>query len=249
MSETPQIDEHLVTLLRCPPPEAEQYNSLRYALEQTREDDGPRVVAVASPAVGDGKTTTAVNLAGVLAHRREARVLLIDADLRRPSVGPLLGLASDAGRPGLVDLIQDRNLTLEQVVTRLPAFNLSVVTAGSLADDPFELLRTSRVGEILEEARRQYEYVVLDTSPLVLVPDTRVLEDWVDGFVLVVAAHRTPRKLVEEALTLLSPSKLIGMVFNADDRPLSRYYGYYYGYGHPSRRGAPKTRGPWREPR
>jgi capsular exopolysaccharide synthesis family protein len=235
-----KIDDHLVTLLQRSAPEVEPYKSLRYALEEARgSDPTSRIVAVTSPAVGDGKTTTAVNLAGVLAHRPQARVLLIDADLRRPSVGVQLGLASDAGRLGLADAIVDPDLALERVVTRLPDFNLSVLTAGLPSDDTFELLRMSRLSELLHEARRQYEFVVVDTSPLLLVPDSRILEHCVDGFLLVVAAHRTPRKLVGEALNLLSPSKVIGLVFNRDDRPLTGYYGYHYGYGSPpSRRGA-----------
>lgn len=228
------IDEHLVTLVRRSSPEAEDYNTLRYALEEAGGDAALRVVAVTSPTVGDGKTTTAVNLAGVLAHRREARVLLIDADLRRPSVAPVLGLAG-AAHVGLVDAILDTRLTIEQVVTHMPAHNLWVLPTGRTSDDPFELLRTPRAAELLQDARRRYDIVVLDTSPLLLVPDTRMLESWVDGFVLVVAAHRTPRKLVGEALNLLNPSKLIGLVFNHDDRPLGGY-GSYYGYGYPPSR-------------
>jgi capsular exopolysaccharide synthesis family protein len=227
------IDHHIVTLGQSSP-EAEDYNTLRYALEAAGGDTGLRVVAVTSPTVGDGKTTTAVNLAGVLAHRHEARVLLIDADLRRPSVAPVLGLAG-VHKVGLVDAILDPRLTLKDVVTDFPAFNLSVMTTGRTSDDPFELLRMPRVGELLKEARRLYDMVVLDTSPLLLVPDTRILENWVDGFVLVVSAHRTPRKLVGEALNLLNPSKTIGLVFNNDDRPLSGYRSYY-GYGSPQRR-------------
>ncbi len=230
----PALDEHLVTLLRYSSPDAEEYNTLRYALEEARGgDDALRLVAVTSPTVGDGKTTTAVNLAGVLAHRRDARVLLVDTDLRRPSVASVLGLAGHAGQTGLVDAILDPRLTLQQVVTHLPAFNLSVLTTGRFSDDPFELLRTRRAGELLQEARRQYEYVVLDTSPLLLVPDTRILEGWIDGFILVISANRTPRRLVGEALNLLKPSKLIGLVFNRDDQRPSRYYGYH-AYGRSS---------------
>lgn len=239
------IDEHLVTLRHRSSPEAEPYNALRYALE-ARGGDELHAVAVTSPAAGDGKTTTAINLAGALAHRRERRVLLVDVDLRRPSVAPLLGLTDGADRAGLVDAILDRDLTLEQVVTQLPAFNLWLLPAGRFSDEPFELLRTARMKDLIQEARRQYDFVVLDTSPLLLFPDARILENWVDAFLLVVAAHRTPRKLVGDAVNLLSPSKLIGLVFNGDDRPLSRYYGDSYGYSYAaSRPGASKLRPRW----
>ena len=239
------VDEHLVTLRHRSSPEAEPYNALRYALE-ARSGDTLRAVAVTSPSAGDGKTTTAVNLAGALAHRREGRVLLVDVDLRRPSVGPLLGLANGGDRAGLVDAILDPELTLEDVVTHLPAFNLWLLPAGRFSDEPFELLRTARMKDLVQQARREYDFVVLDTSPLLLFPDARILEDWIDAFLLVVAAHRTPRKLVADAVNLLGRSKLIGVVFNGDDRPLSRHYGDSYGYsGAASRTGSATRRARW----
>ena len=237
-----KIDEHLVTLLRNSSLEVEQYNALRFALEAW-SGGAPRVVAVTSPAPGDGKTTTAINLAGVLAHRHEGRVLLIDVDLRRPSVAAFLGLDNKAGLPGLADAILDPDLELERVVTHLPTFNLWILPSGRLSEEPFELLRRPRAKEVVQEARERYDFVVLDTPPLLVVPDSRVVETWVDAFLLVVAAHRTPRKLVEEALNLLNPSKLIGLVFNGDDHPLSRNYGSYYGYGRSSSRPVVRNEG------
>jgi capsular exopolysaccharide synthesis family protein len=239
------IDEHLVTLRRRRSPEAEHYNSLRFAME-ARAAEGLRTIAVTSPAAADGKTTTAINLAGALAHRREGRVLLVDIDLRRPSVGALLGIDHDGERVGLVDALVDPDLSLERVATQLPGFKLCVVTAGRFSDEPFEMLHAPRLKDLLQEARRQYEFVVVDTAPLLLVPDSRALEAVVDGFLLVVAAHRTPRRLVDEAVSLLNPSKLMGIVFNGDDRPLSRHYGDYYMYGDgPSRTGMSGRRGRW----
>src|SRR5262249_36242996 len=94
------------------------------------------------------------------------------------------------------------------------------------------VLKLPRVGELLAAARQAYDFIVLDTPPLVAIPDCRVIEKWVDGFLVVVAAHKTPRKLLEEALNVTEPAKVIGLVFNGDDRPLSGYsYGYGYGYG------------------
>jgi Mrp family chromosome partitioning ATPase len=79
------------------------------------------------------------------------------------------------------------------------------------------------MGELLAEARRHYDYVVLDTPPLIPFPDCRLLGRWVDGFFIIVAAHQTSRRLVEEALQVVDPAQLLGLVFNRDDRPLSRY--------------------------
>ncbi len=95
-----------------------------------------------------------------------------------------------------------------------------------MSTNPYELLQSPRLGELLEEARRSYDYVVIDTPPLVSIPDCRAIARCVDGFLVIVAAHRTPRKLVEEALTVVDPAKVIGIVFNCDDRPLAGYYSY-----------------------
>ncbi|MCI0410751.1 MAG: CpsD/CapB family tyrosine-protein kinase [Acidobacteria bacterium] len=221
------VEEHLVSLLVPSSFEAEQYRALRHMVEQIHKASGLSIVAVSSPTPGDGKTTTAINLAGALAQAPEARVLLADADLRRPSVGDYLGLGA-SGRRGLVDAILAPGLSLEDVGGRRRPFNLSVLPAGRRLAAPYELLKSARLGELLEEARRRYDYIVLDTPPLVPFPDCRVIGKWVDGFLLVVAAHKTPRKLVEEALSVMDPAKIVGLVFNGDDRQFS---GYYYAYG------------------
>ncbi len=229
------VDAHMVSLLTPVSFDAEQYRALRYTIEQLHKNSNLTVVGVSSPSAGDGKTTTAINLAGALAQAPNARILLVDMDLRRPSVGRQLTL-SEAG-PGLVGAIIDPKLTLEDVVRRRPPFNLSVLHAGRPPTAPYELLKSPRVAELIEEARRGYDYVILDMPPLVGVPDSRVIAHHVDGILLIVAAHWTPKKLVEEALSLLEPAKTIGLVFNRDDRPFGGYSGYGYGYGH----GAPTT--------
>jgi len=225
--ETPdRVEEHLVSLLAPTSFEAEQYRGLRHLIEQLHKSTDLSVVAVSSPGGGDGKTTTAVNLAGALAQAPEGRVLLVDADLRRSSLVTRLGLAGPADR-GLVDAILDPGLSLEALVQRCPPFNLFVLPAGRLPSAPYEVLKSPRTGELLQEARRAYDFVVLDTPPLVSMPDCRVIGKWVDGFVIVVGAHRTPRKLLEEALNVMDPSKIVGLIFNGDDRPLP---GYAYAY-------------------
>lgn len=220
------VEEHLVSLLTPTSFEAEQYRELRHVVEQLHKTAGLSIIAISSPESTDGKTTTAINLAGALAQAPEARVLLVDADLRRSSVGDLLRLGDIGGR-GLVDAILAPGLALQDVVRRCPPFNLSVLPAGRRPASPYELLKSSRLGEILEEARQRYDYVVLDTPPLVPFPDCRVIGKWVDGFLVVVAAHKTPQKHLEEALALMDPAKIVGLVFNRIDRPLP---GYYYAY-------------------
>jgi capsular exopolysaccharide synthesis family protein len=211
--------------------EAEQYRSLRHVIEHQRAATGLTVIAITSPAIGDGKTTTAINLAGALAQAQGVRVLLVDADLRRPSVAEHLGLRRQLDQrelPGLVDALVDESFGLDAVTQSYQEYNLDVVTAGGVPEAPYEVLRSPRFPELLVEARRHYHYVVLDTPPLVAVPDSRVITKAVDGVLLVIGAHRTPRRLLEEALGLVEPANLLGLVYNQDDRPLSGYYRGYY---------------------
>lgn len=230
------VDPHMVSLLTPTAFEAEQYRTLRHIVEQLYKNAGPVVIAISSPAVGDGKTITLTNLAGSLAQAPEARVLLVDADLRRSSASRGLGLSSSGGR-GLVGAILDPALSLEEVVCPLSLFNLAVLPAGRPPASPYEVLKSPRMGVLLEEARRRYDYIVLDTPPLIPFPDCRLIGKWVDGFLVVVAAHKTPRKQIEEALQVLEPARLLGLVFNRDDHSITRGHYYYYPNGSSSNGG------------
>lgn len=227
------VDDHLVSLIAPAAFEAEQYRALRHTVEQLHKARNVRIVAVTSPGMGDGKSTTAINLAGALAQAPDARVLLVDIDLRRPSVARMLGFGGSDG-PGLVDAILDPRLALDQVARLRPPFNLSVIPAGQVPPSPYEVLKSPRLGALLEEARLRYDYVVLDAPPLCPVQDCRVIAHWADGFLLVVAAHHTPRRLVEEAFNVVERGKMLGLVFNGADRLPSGFYGYYgYDRGNP----------------
>ena len=118
------------------------------------------------------------------------------------------------------------------MVERLGGFNLSVLPAGPYLANPHEALKAPRLGELIQEARQQYDYIVLDTPPLLLVPDVSLISKLVTGFLMVVATDRTPRSLVEEALNLMDPSKLVGLVVNYDDRPIQDYDYYYSSHSH-----------------
>ncbi len=230
-SHAPEMAAELVSLAAFSSFAADQYRTLRHTIDRLRRDTGLQVLAVTSACPGDGKSVTAINVAGTLAQSRFARVLVIDADLRRPSVANYLGLGVEC-TPGLVEAIQDSTCEWPSLVRRLERVNLAVLPAGTPQVAPYELLNSQRLEALLAEARREYDYVLLDTPPLVPFPDGRVLSRWVDGFLVVVAAHRTPRKLVGEALNLLDAAKVIGLVFNGDDTLRFGFGGYgdHYGY-------------------
>lgn len=218
--------EQLVSLTKPRSFEAEQYRTLCQIVESRRKSTGLQVIAVSSAGIGDGKTTTTLNLAGALAQSRDARVLLIDGDLRCSAVASQLRLGGPV-RAGLAGAIRGQVASLSAALHQLPEWNLSVLTAGRVEEAPYEMLKSTAFARLIEEARRDFEFVLIDCPPLLAVPDCRVIERVVDGFLLVVSADSTPRKLLEEALNVLPAEKVVGIIFNRDARPLSGYYGYY----------------------
>src|SRR6266571_4767620 len=157
----PPIDGRLVSLLAPNSLEAEQYRTLRHVLEERRAE--MRVIAVTSAAPGEGKTTTAINLAAALAQDAHSRILLLDADLRVPSVGRLLGFGDSP--PGLAEAAREPGADLDDLVRRRPPSRLSILPAGKTLENPYETLKSPRIGEIVQEARRRYDTVVIDTPP------------------------------------------------------------------------------------
>jgi capsular exopolysaccharide synthesis family protein len=227
MAKKIHIDRHLVALTSPGSFAAEQYQGLRLTIERLRRGRTLQVIAVTSPAAGDGKTLTAINLAGALARGAEdARVLLIDADLRRPAVARQLAI--DTGAPGLTEVVTNPQITLDSVTQKLKPFNLSIVTAGTRKGAVHQVLRSPRLDVVLAEARDRYDFVIVDTPPLLPVFDSALLANAVDGVLMVVAANQTPRKLLGEALNMLDPAKVLGIVFNRDAKPMFGYYDAYY---------------------
>jgi succinoglycan biosynthesis transport protein ExoP len=218
---TNRIDKRLVTLTAPDTFAAERYQGLRIRLEQMRQNGALNVIAITSPGAGDGKTLTSINLAGVLARESDARVLLIDADLRRPSVGEQLGVP--AGSPGFADLIAGTKKELSGLVKRPEPCRFDVLPAGSSSLPIQKLFRSPQFAEVLKTARERYDYVLLDTPPLVPVFDAAVLARAVDGVVVVVGADKTTKRLLAAALELLDPGKVLGIVFNGDSSPLFGY--------------------------
>jgi protein-tyrosine kinase len=234
--EEPRPVEELVSFVAPSSLEADQYRMLRHAVERLHQDAGYQVFGITSAAAGDGKSITTLNMAGSLAQSAGTRVLVVCADLHRETVPQYLGLRT-VRTPGLADAIVDEQYTLPQVVHRLERFNVSILPAGNVQSRPYELLSSRRLQALIDEARREYDYVLIDTPPVAPLADCRLLGRCVDGFIVVVSANKTPRKLLAEALRVLESSKLLGVVFNGDDSPLSPYYGYYAQHQPPIRGG------------
>jgi Mrp family chromosome partitioning ATPase len=215
VSKTAKIDNRLVCLLKPRSSLAESYYRLRHSIECLRKEGQGVVVGVTSPGRGDGKTTTAINLAGALAQDPQASVLLVDLDLRQAgtSIREYLDISTGQG-PGVIDWIQNPVLKQEQAGNYLPEFNMYLMSSGGKADAPYELLRSPRLDEFLADARQRFDYVILDTPQVLQLPDIQLLSRGVDGFLIVIRADHTPKDLVEETLDMMEESKVIGLVFN-----------------------------------
>lgn len=223
------VNSLLVSLLNPHSIEAERYRRLRHEVESLRPEGESVVIAMTSAIAGDGKSLTSVNLAGALAQDRAARVLLIELDLRHPynNVKDYFGIRQLSGA-GVVDKVLNQGARWESCVYYVTEYNLYVMPSGRHTAAPYEILKSAGLGEVLQEARERYDYVIVDTPPVVLLPDSQLIAKWVDGFMLVVGADHTPRRMLEEALNLMDPGKTLGIVFNGYSPVSDKYYSGYY---------------------
>jgi capsular exopolysaccharide synthesis family protein len=211
MYGTGELDGHLVSLLHPTSLAAEQYRAVRLHVENLQRERGLTVVGVSSPGRGDGKTLTAINLAGALAQGTDRRVVLLEADLRYPRAARYLGLPNGHG---LSTYILDPAVPLDSVLQR--SQGVSTVVAGLPSAMPYELLQSPRLAELVTALRERFDYVIVDSPPVLSFPDVGLLRNLVDGFLLVVRAQRTPRETVQAALSALGPDLALGIIFNAD---------------------------------
>ena len=220
-----------VVMERAPhSPQAEAYRQLRTNLQfldvgghRDAAEGGHRVLTVSSSLAGEGKSTVAVNLAIALAET-SARVLLVDADLRRPSVAPVLGLE---GAAGLTTVLLGQ-AEVGEVVQDWGAAGLQVLTSGPLPPNPSELLGSVGMRRLIAELRTDYDYVILDSAPLLPVADGAVLAGLVDGTLLLVNVTQVRRHQLAESLRNLArvEAPVLGVVLNRVARD-ERSYGYW----------------------
>ena len=220
------VAEKVVVDAETNPASVEQYRRLAAVLHHAQNERGIRVIMVTSALPGEGKTLTASNLALTLSESYQRRVLLVDADLRRPSVHQLFALPSLSGLSDGLRSVEDRKLTLVEVSTRL-----TVLPAGRPDPDPMSVLSSNRMRHVLDEAGSTFEWVIVDTPPIGMLSDAHLLTSLVDTVLLVVEAAETPLEVIKSAVDVLGRDRILGVILNrADDALPHVRYGYdYYG--------------------
>lgn len=211
----------------------EQYRHVAAVLHHAQKSSGVRSVMVTSALPSEGKTLTATNLALTLSQSYQRRVLLIDADLRRPRMREMFALQAREGLTDSLTMRVDGRLPVQQVSP-----TLWILTSGRAVPDPMSLLVSPAMKQLLDDARDTFDWVVVDTPPIGLLPDANLLAAMIDTALLVVSAQSTPYPMVQRAASAVGPKRILGVVLNrAEQATLPSNYGYYgynaYQPGHP----------------
>ena len=188
------------------------------------------LIMITSSLPGEGKTFCAINLAMSISMEMDKTVLLVDADVAKPSLMKNLGLDND--KKGLLDLLQDNTLGVSDVLMKTNVANLTVISAGQYVPHATELLASDAMAKLLEElAQRYHDRIILfDSPPLLVTTESSVLAKHMGQIVVVVEAERTPQSALQNALALIEFCNLTGVVLNKSQRMPILDYGYGYGY-------------------
>jgi capsular exopolysaccharide synthesis family protein len=203
----------------------EEYRSLRTNILHGSQKRKLQSIVVASVSPSEGKSVTALNLSWLLAQTDGVRALVIDSDLRMPSLTDYLGIETEKG---LSEVLAGKSSLRDSIIKLEPA-GLYLLPGGEARSDVAELISGPRFKEILREAREMFDYVIIDAPPLGIFTDAAVLINHADGALLVVRANHTRYKDVERVLETLPRERMLGAVLNQSEDVLSESH-YNYGY-------------------
>ncbi|WP_279381937.1 CpsD/CapB family tyrosine-protein kinase [Metabacillus bambusae] len=215
----------LISMTNPKSPIAEQFRTIRTNIQFSNVDEEIQTMIVTSSGPGEGKSTTTANLAVVFSQQGK-RVLMIDADLRKPTVHYTFRTENHIGLSNVLT----RQTTLEEAVQTTAQENLWLLTSGPIPPNPSELLGSKGMQNLLEKAKDEYDLIIFDTPPVLAVTDAQVLSNLADGVVLVVSSGKTETDAAKKAKELLdsAKAKILGVVLNNKKQEESHYY-YYYG--------------------
>lgn len=232
VSESSQKDRKSVTL-KTPlavmnendPMTTEQYRILYTRIEEIISSNSYKCFAVTSAVKGEGKTLTSMNMAYLMAHEFKKKVLLIEGDLKNPSLSPyfLTGLPAK----GLIDVVRG-NAELNDSIVQLKNSNLYILPAGGRVKNSSEFLSSDRMHKILSSLKEEFDILIIDSPPILSLADMNILSKLVDGVLLVVRAGETPKDIVLKAVHSLSSDKIIGVILNGAERSMKKYWRRVY---------------------
>lgn len=207
-------------------PIAEAYRTLRTNIQFSSFDEKIKTIMLTSSGPGEGKSTTASNLAVVMAENGNS-VIIIDCDLRKPRLHKVFGLSNIKG---LSNLLVDE-CSFQDATKRIGIPNLDILTSGVRPPNPSELLQSKKMKQLIEILHDKYDVVIMDTPPVIMVTDAQIISQYADGVILVVASKQAEREAAIKAKQLLEKvnAKILGVVLNKVDVSNRKYYGYYYG--------------------
>lgn len=202
---------------------SESYKTLRTNIIFASIDKVIKRILVTSSIQGEGKSTTAANLALSFAQKEE-KVLIIDCDLRKPTIHKKFKISNVKG---LTDVLIDRNI-LEDTINKYSE-NLHILTTGTKVVNHSEILSSLTLDSLLEELDKEYDRIIIDSPPLLAVTDAQVLSKKVDGTLLVILANKTKKSLIKNAKDLLTKvnANILGAILNGEEMNSKEYYNYY----------------------
>jgi protein-tyrosine kinase len=218
-----EIQAKLVVGAEAPPNLREQFGKIAAVLYRMRETQPIKVMMIVSAVPGEGKSLTAMNMALTLSEAYKANVLLVDADLRRPTIHRLLDVPNGSG---LKEALASDSAGPLASVSVTP--QLRVVTAGSADVDPMGALISDRMRRLVDEATETFDWIILDTPPVTLIPDAHLLASMSDVALLVVEAGSTSYQLAKEAVDIIGRERVVGVVLNKVAARPGTYSHYHY---------------------
>jgi len=207
-----QIDPRIVTFYDHNSPVTEQYRHLRTNLQAINSKQPLKVLTITSAIHGEGKTITAINLAISMAHDlSKKKILLIDADMRRSRISKYLGINAETG---LADLLSDGVKADEALLSLGGIENLTILPAGKIPKNPAELLGSTKMRNLISGLKEKFDYILLDTPPVIPVTDAGVIGAQTDGVIMVIQANRTQKGVVSHGESQLKQAhaKLLGYI-------------------------------------
>lgn len=225
--EAERVEPRLVAITQPHSTYCEEYRSLRTQVLHKSQRQKLQSIVVASINPSEGKSVTALNLSWLLAQTDGVKALVIDSDLRMPSLTDYLGIETDRG---LSDILAGNSNLTDSIVKLEPA-GLHLLPGGDARTDVAELISGPKFKEILREAREMFDYIIVDAPPLGIFTDATVLINHADGAMLVVRAGKTKYSAVDRVLEGLPKDRMLGVVLNQSEEVLNETnYGYGYGY-------------------